>query len=111
MSADPRISRRELFTGWWQRAKAAADAMDAPAAGAAPAGRRVAVVQGRHCLAYRNLVCTSCYEACPEPGAIRIEGNLPVVDRDRCTGCGDCREVCPAPTNAMLLLPDRREVA
>lgn len=111
MSADPRISRRELFTGWWQRAKVAADAAGATTGPSAPAGPRVAVVQGRHCLAYRNLVCTTCVEACPEPGAIRIEGNLPVVDPGRCTGCGDCRELCPAPTNAILLLPSRREVA
>lgn len=65
---------------------------------------QVAVIQGRHCLAYQGNYCTVCYERCPVPHAIRLDDAVPVVELDTCTGCGQCRDVCPAPTNAILLV-------
>lgn len=49
--------------------------------------------------------CFSCGERCPVPGAITRQGGKPVVSADACTGCGICQWVCPAPHNAVLILP------
>ena len=68
---------------------------------------RVAVIQGRFCLAYTSF-CSVCSERCPVPGAMKVEKGIPMVVSDACTGCGVCHEVCPAPTNAVLVLPRRR---
>ena len=39
--------------------------------------------------------CTACERKCPQR-AIHIVGGCPVIDRDRCVGCGACEHVCPA---------------
>lgn len=65
---------------------------------------RVAVIQGRYCLAYQNNFCSVCSERCPELGAIEVEKGIPRVNADACTGCGICRDVCPAPRNAILMV-------
>ncbi len=100
------ISRRDLLFGRFRNGvrrallpKPAVPATDAPT---------TAVIQGRHCLAYRGLMCSTCYERCPEPGAIAMERGIPRVNADLCTGCRVCHDVCPAPTNAVLLIKDRR---
>jgi Fe-S-cluster-containing hydrogenase component 2 len=69
-----------------------------------PAAGRVAVIQGRHCLALTSF-CAACVERCPLPGAITRLNGLPQVVPGLCDGCGICRQVCPAPVNAVLLLP------
>jgi ferredoxin-type protein NapF len=79
--ASPTWSRRALLSGG-----AAADPTQAPEIGAA-------------CLAARDVLCRTCGDICAE-GAIRfppLRGRvaLPVLDRERCTGCGDCIEACP----------------
>ncbi|MCO5100733.1 MAG: MauM/NapG family ferredoxin-type protein [Burkholderiaceae bacterium] len=58
----------------------------------------------RRCLSYTGAAyCHSCFQACPLKGeAIRMQqgrtdaGGLirPVVDPDRCTGCGLCEQAC-----------------
>jgi ferredoxin-type protein NapG len=57
------------------------------------------------CVAYHGQSCTVCAEECPVPGAIVLEGGKPTVRESICTGCGVCRHVCPAPENAILLMP------
>jgi Fe-S-cluster-containing hydrogenase component 2 len=45
----------------------------------------------------QHIPCDPCQEACPS-GAITIEGhitNLPVLDPEKCTGCGTCIPSCP----------------
>jgi len=39
--------------------------------------------------------CTACVRKCPVQ-AIHLVQGFPVVDRDRCIGCGACEHVCPA---------------
>lgn len=57
------------------------------------------------CLAHQGTTCTVCSEQCPVEGAIVSEAGKPRVIEDNCTGCGVCRYVCPAPENAILLMP------
>lgn len=57
------------------------------------------------CLAYRGSFCTVCSEHCPEEGAIQMEQGRPHISAASCNGCGVCQQACPAPRNAILLLP------
>ena len=57
------------------------------------------------CLAHHHTTCTVCSERCPVEGAIDVTDGKPTVIEDTCTGCGVCRYVCPAPENAILLMP------
>ncbi len=41
------------------------------------------------------LGCKACVRQC-ENEAIQVEGNLAVIDYDKCVGCGKCAEKCPA---------------
>lgn len=68
---------------------------------------RVAIVQGRFCIALTSF-CSTCVERCPVSGAMKKERGMPMVVADVCTGCGVCHEVCPAPRNAVLMLPRRQ---
>ncbi|MFR1638334.1 MAG: 4Fe-4S binding protein [Eggerthellaceae bacterium] len=55
----------------------------------------MAVVQKDRCVAYYQ-GCVECQKACPFE-AIELDGDgHPVVDADRCNGCGVCEDVCPA---------------
>lgn len=64
-----------------------------------------AQIRTQTCLAWNSTTCTVCHEQCPVEGAIVMESGKPRVIEDRCTGCGVCRFVCPAPENAVLLMP------
>jgi ferredoxin-type protein NapG len=57
------------------------------------------------CWPYQGRACSKCVEACPVPGAIAVDGNKPKIVDANCTGCGVCQFVCPAPDNAVLLVP------
>jgi ferredoxin len=65
--------------------------------------RTYTVVQER-CLGSVSQVCTVCQERCPAPRAIHFVGLVPVIDATRCTGCGECARVCPAPSTAICAL-------
>ena len=41
------------------------------------------------------LACTLCVKQCPKE-AIRMDGNLPVIDYEKCVNCGVCAQKCPA---------------
>ncbi|WP_246112753.1 4Fe-4S dicluster domain-containing protein [Allorhodopirellula solitaria] len=57
------------------------------------------------CLAHHGTTCTVCSERCPVDSAISVTNGKPTVNEQVCTGCGVCRYVCPAPENAILLMP------
>jgi len=39
--------------------------------------------------------CTMCVKVCPYENAIAMEGNLPVMNYEKCTSCGICHNKCP----------------
>ncbi len=98
------MNRRDFLSSlipnrWSGRAMSAENAV----VGTAAALPQVAVIAGRHCLAYQGSFCSTCRERCPIEGAIVIERGLPRVMPALCDGCGICHDLCPAPTNAILM--------
>lgn len=67
----------------------------------------VAVIAARSCLPYQGTACSMCSDQCPVSGAIAFEEGYPVIVPEICTGCRICHVVCPAPTNAILMIPRR----
>lgn len=48
------------------------------------------------CIALRTSACTKCHEACPYE-AIRLDAeNRPIVNPEKCNGCGKCELICPS---------------
>ena len=74
---------------------------------ALPLKMGTASIRTPNCLAYNGTICTVCSERCPVEGAIDLIGGRPRIDEATCTGCGVCQHVCPAPYNAVLILPDQ----
>lgn len=66
----------------------------------------VALLQQYNCLAYNHSFCTVCAERCPEEGAIELNQGKPHIIAQNCTGCGICHSVCPAPMNAIMIMPN-----
>jgi len=54
--------------------------------------------------------CGACVEICPVE-ALRMERDLPVVDEAWCIGCGVCATVCPADAVAIKVREDRKRAA
>lgn len=72
----------------------------------APAALGAARVAPLDCLNRLSNTCSVCLERCPVPGAIDFIADVPEVNERMCTGCGICQHVCPAPQNAILMLPN-----
>ncbi len=66
----------------------------------------MAMLQQHSCLAYNKSFCTVCSERCPTEGAIEVERGKPRIVAEHCTGCGICHSVCPAPANAIMIMPN-----
>ena len=58
------------------------------------------------CIALRTGGCTKCWEECPYDAIYLNAKRAPVIDAERCCGCGVCEKVCPA-----LVLQSMREGA
>lgn len=65
----------------------------------------VAWVQTMACLAHTGTFCSVCSERCPVEGAIETRDGKPRIRDGVCTGCGVCASVCPAPVNAIVVMP------
>jgi Fe-S-cluster-containing hydrogenase component 2 len=50
--------------------------------------------------------CGECADICPVE-AVRMEDDIPVVDLDWCIGCGVCVSKCPAEAAKIGLRPDK----
>ena len=72
----------------------------------APVRMGTARIERFDCMAWQGTFCTVCSERCPVEGAISVDGGKPTIVEETCTGCGVCQHVCPAPYNAVLVLPD-----
>lgn len=48
------------------------------------------------CIALRTGACRICHEKCPEKAVSLTPENAPVVDAEKCNGCGLCEHLCPA---------------
>jgi ferredoxin-type protein NapG len=66
----------------------------------------VAMLQQHSCLAYNHSFCSVCVERCPQEGAIEVDQGKPRIVAQNCTGCGTCHSVCPAPANAIMIMPN-----
>ncbi|MHC4106834.1 MAG: 4Fe-4S dicluster domain-containing protein [Planctomycetota bacterium] len=67
-----------------------------------------ASIRTPNCLAHQGTLCTVCSERCPVDGALESVDGKPLIHDEICTGCGVCQYVCPAPYNAVLILPAER---
>lgn len=65
----------------------------------------VAYIEKLACLAYTGSFCTVCAERCPVTNAIEVTAGKPSIHPHACTGCGVCASVCPAPSNAIVVMP------
>jgi ferredoxin-type protein NapF len=53
------------------------------------------IINPKKCIAWNQTICFACQDTCEEC-AIIYKGLLnPVIDLDKCTGCGFCINVCP----------------
>ncbi len=70
----------------------------------------VVEIKKESCLAWRGMMCDVCLTECPFPGtAIRMDGlSRPSIDKNRCTGCGICVNVCVARPSAVEIKPVER---
>jgi thioredoxin reductase (NADPH) len=69
---------------------------EASAPKAAAGSRMHALVRADACVG-----CGTCVAACPEPGALSMQGRLAVVNKAACVGHGECVAACPV--NAILM--------
>lgn len=58
----------------------------------------IAEVREDRCIAWNRGMCAVCEKACPYGAIQRDKNGHPVVDEDKCNGCGICEYVCPALT-------------
>lgn len=119
MSSSPNYSRRDLFRGRFLdglRSTIAAISSPPPQQRAPdrrlppPRGVNLAVIRTHACLAYPKgtrpaTPCRVCADTCQVDGAIVVSEGKPEIVADRCTGCGECITVCPAPSLAIMLVP------
>ncbi len=58
------------------------------------------------CLTSEGILCDTCSHFCPESiGAIRMVRRVPVLDTDRCVGCGMCVHYCESEKQPFSLEP------
>lgn len=58
----------------------------------------LAEVRTDRCIAWNRGVCAVCSKECPYGAITRDKNGHPIVDEDKCNGCGICEYVCPALT-------------
>ncbi|MFC3814832.1 ferredoxin-type protein NapF [Lysobacter sp. GCM10012299] len=62
---------------------------------------------GQACLPRHGVVCSSCRDACPERAItfpLSTAVPTPVIDPERCNGCGACVGVCPVDAVTLMQL-------
>ena len=61
------------------------------------------IINHRKCIAWNNVVCSSCQDICPNKTIIFSGLFNPVIDDEICKGCGLCVSVCPADAIEILV--------
>jgi len=69
----------------------------------------VAKIDESTCFAYNGILCRACYERCPiYREAVTLEQEIyPVVNEDKCVGCGICEHVCLTAPPSITVKPGR----
>lgn len=77
-----------------------------PEDGKAPKMGKVSLKDGCHRRDGKDPFCEYCVERCPLPGAISMDDlKGPVLDHEKCVGCGVCEYCCPARPSALKVSP------
>lgn len=58
-------------------------------------------IDTRGCLAWNDTICNSCADVCDAKAITFLGMFRPLVEMEKCTGCGFCYGVCP--TNAVTI--------
>lgn len=66
-----------------------------------------AMIDESCCLPYQGPDCGACESACPVPGALQWHDFKPVIDEQKCPGCGLCREACILEPKAVVIQTQR----
>lgn len=53
----------------------------------------LASINTETCFPYSGPECGAC-DSCPVPGALRWDQQRPYIDKEKCLGCGRCRQAC-----------------
>ena len=66
----------------------------------------VAQLHVEHCLIEQGQRCDYCFKSCPEGvGAISKDSDgLPLIDVEKCVGCGKCEYICVSQSGKALLV-------
>lgn len=64
----------------------------------------LAHVQKGTCLGWLGRPCLVCFERC-RFNAIEMDGDRPMVRKEKCTGCGACEETCPTTPGSIRVSP------
>ncbi|MDO5530898.1 4Fe-4S dicluster domain-containing protein [Sutterella sp.] len=48
------------------------------------------------CIALRTGACTKCHDVCPYEAIDLDSRNRPIVNAEKCNGCGTCEYICPS---------------
>ena len=53
------------------------------------------IINPQKCLAWNNTICFSCQDICDQSAIIYKGMFNPIIDLEKCNGCGFCISVCP----------------
>ncbi len=64
----------------------------------------IAKIFRKHCLGAQGQHCDYCSRSCPkEFNALTIGSDrVPIIDEDKCVGCGKCEYICPSITGKAI---------
>lgn len=80
------------------------DTEDQPDIAPAPPRLARANVDTDTCIAYKGPECGACSDICPIDGALTWDGPKPMIDREKCVGCAQCRTACITEPKAITIM-------